>query len=168
VSSVTTLSPGSTAAVRAGTNEFLLHRKNATEYFILENRQQTGHDRSLPDMGLAIWHVDELASNNSEQMTAAQLYECSLVQADNRFGLECRANQGTCRTCTAHRLPRGSEAPRNGRKSGLENRVDLCARPADVHDPALAAECSTTERQERVAGGDLPRQLRRRDQSVVR
>jgi M6 family metalloprotease-like protein len=126
-SSVTTLSPGSTATVRAGTNEFLLHRKNATEYFILENRQQSGRDRSLPDMGLAIWHVDELGSNNSEQMTAAQHYECSLEQADNRFDLERRANQGDVSDLYGAPFATrfgSATAPDsrwwNGRKSGLE------------------------------------------------
>jgi len=90
----TALSPGSSASVRAGTNDFLFHRKTATEYFILENRQQSGRDASLPDAGLVIWHVDELGSNENEQMTAALHYELSLEQADGRFDLELRSNYG--------------------------------------------------------------------------
>lgn len=93
-SSVTTLAPGRSFQVRAGVNDFLLHAKSPTEYYILENRQQTGRDRSLPDAGLAIWHVDERGTNENEQMTPAQHYECSLVQADNRFDLERKVNQG--------------------------------------------------------------------------
>jgi hypothetical protein len=50
-------------------------RRNATEYFICENRQQTGRDAGLPDAGLAIWHVDELGNNRIEQMTPASHYE---------------------------------------------------------------------------------------------
>jgi M6 family metalloprotease-like protein len=91
---LTTLAPGMTAAVAAGSNEFLIHRKNSNEYFIMENRQRSGRDAALPDVGLAIWHVDRLGSNNDEQMTPGQHYECSLEQADHRFDLEHGVNQG--------------------------------------------------------------------------
>ncbi|MGY1694728.1 MULTISPECIES: M6 family metalloprotease domain-containing protein [unclassified Geodermatophilus] len=93
-SSVRPLTPGATFVLEAGTNDLLVHRRNATEYFLLENRQQVGRDRSLPDAGLAIWHVDERGDNSHEQMTPARHYECSLEQADNRFDLEHRANAG--------------------------------------------------------------------------
>lgn len=79
-----------TAAIAAGQNDFYLYAKNNTEYFIIENRQQQSRDASLLDSGLAIWHIDELGSNNNEQMTADFHYECSLEQADNRFDLEHR------------------------------------------------------------------------------
>jgi M6 family metalloprotease-like protein len=92
--SLTTITPGLTASLNAANNAFYIHSKNATEYFVIENRQQTGRDVSLPDSGLAIWHIDETASNSNEQMTAAQHYECSLEQADNRFDLEAKANAG--------------------------------------------------------------------------
>jgi M6 family metalloprotease-like protein len=91
---LTTLAPGMTAMVNAGTNDFLMHRRNATEYFICENREQTGRDAGLPDAGLAIWHVDELGNNSNEQMTPASHYELSLEQADNQFDLEKRVNAG--------------------------------------------------------------------------
>lgn len=93
-SNLTTLGPGMTEKVDASSNDFLIHRKNATEYFIVENRQRLGRDAALPDAGLAIWHVDELGSNNNEQMTPTQHYELSLEQADNRFDLEHRVNGG--------------------------------------------------------------------------
>lgn len=93
-SRVTTLASGTTATVEAGKNDFLIHAKSASEYFILENRQQSGRDSALPDAGLAIWHVDINGNNSYEQMTASEHYECSLVQADNRFDLERRANAG--------------------------------------------------------------------------
>src|SRR5215207_198826 len=93
-SKLTVLGPGMTATVSAGVNDFLVHRKNANEYFILENRQQGGRDSALPDAGLAIWHVDRLGSNNNEQMTPTQHYEVSLEQADDRFDLERRVNAG--------------------------------------------------------------------------
>ena len=41
-SRLTTLTPGSSFSVSAGTNDFLIHAKNSTEYFIIENRRQAG------------------------------------------------------------------------------------------------------------------------------
>lgn len=108
-SKVTTLTAGMTATVAAGKNDFLLHRKNANEYFIVENRQRSGRDAGLPDAGLAIWHVDQLGSNNNEQMTADLHYELSLEQADNRFDLERRVNVGDVED-----LYGGSTAPKFG------------------------------------------------------
>jgi len=35
------------------------------EYFLVENRQQTGWDTYLPGNGLLIWHVNETASGNT-------------------------------------------------------------------------------------------------------
>ena len=90
----TAISPGITASLSTAGNEFYLFTKNSEEYFIIENRQKSGRDVFLPDAGLAIWHVDENASNNNEQMTPGQHYECSLEQADNRFDLENQANAG--------------------------------------------------------------------------
>ncbi|MCU1572548.1 MAG: metalloprotease [Micrococcaceae bacterium] len=93
-SKVTTLTSGTTTTVEAGKNDFLLYPRNASEYFILENRAQSGRDASLPDAGVAIWHVDVNGNNSNEQMTASQHYECSLEQADGRFDLEHRVNGG--------------------------------------------------------------------------
>lgn len=86
--SVTQITPGSEATVRAGVNEFFIHSKNQREYFIIENRHQAGRDGALPGSGLAIWHIDELGSNEHQGRTPALHYECSLVQADGEFDLE--------------------------------------------------------------------------------
>jgi M6 family metalloprotease-like protein len=92
---VVSITPGITASLSAANNDFYVYAKNATEYFIIENRQKTGRDTSLPDAGLTIWHVDEQKhGNDEEQMTLSQHYECSLEQADNRFDLEKKANAG--------------------------------------------------------------------------
>jgi M6 family metalloprotease-like protein len=80
--------------LRAGENDFVVHRRDDDEYFVLENRRRTGRDAWLPDEGLVIWHVDEAGSNSFEQMTASQHYELSLEQADGRFDLEKRVNAG--------------------------------------------------------------------------
>lgn len=81
-------------AAKAGTNEFFVTVKNPTEYYIIENRHTENRDRSLPSSGLAVWHVDELGSNEDEDMTPEKHYECSIIQADNRFDLEHRINPG--------------------------------------------------------------------------
>lgn len=86
--SVTEITPGLNASVRADVNDFYILRKNETEYFIIENRQKTGRDQALPGSGLAIWHIDELGNNDNQNMTASSHYECSLVQADGEFDLE--------------------------------------------------------------------------------
>lgn len=91
-SSLEYIEAGTTGAVTAGSNDFFIYHKNATEYFIVENRQRSGRDASLPDDGVAIWHIDELGSNNNEQGTPAQHYECALEQADGSFDLENKSN----------------------------------------------------------------------------
>jgi M6 family metalloprotease-like protein len=94
-SQVTAITPG-VSNVPAGDNRFFIYVNSckASEYFIIENRQKQDRDTALPDSGLAIWHVDELGSNDFEQMTSTNHYECSLEQADNNFNLESGDNYG--------------------------------------------------------------------------
>lgn len=61
-----------------------------SEYFLVENRQRTGYDESLPGDGLLIWHVDEHQPDNSDETH----YMVGLVQADNDQDLEWSANRG--------------------------------------------------------------------------
>jgi hypothetical protein len=90
----TKITAGLNATAAAGKNEFFIHAKNPAEYFIIENRYKAGRDHALTDSGLAVWHVDELGSNNNEQMTPTSHYECSLVQADAQYDLEHGNNSG--------------------------------------------------------------------------
>lgn len=85
---------GLNATINAGVNEFFIYKKNKREYFIIENRFRNGRDQALPGSGLAIWHVDELGSNERQNMTPSSHYECSLEQADGEFDLE-RAEVGS-------------------------------------------------------------------------
>jgi M6 family metalloprotease-like protein len=64
------------------------------EFYLLENRERTGRDASLPDDGLAVWHVDTQGSNNNQQQTPEQHYLVTLVQADGRWDLEHNQNYG--------------------------------------------------------------------------
>lgn len=86
--SVTTLEHGSQVTLAAGSNDFAIYSRGGREYFLIENRQKAGRDTSLPDEGLAIWHVDEDGDNSHEHMTSGSHYELSLTQADGLFQLE--------------------------------------------------------------------------------
>jgi len=90
---VTTITHGATITLDAGTNDFAIYSRGGREYFLIENRRRTGRDGSLPDEGLAIWHVDEDGDNSHEQMTSGSHYELSLEQADGLFQLERQRNQ---------------------------------------------------------------------------
>lgn len=63
---------------------------SGSEYFLVENRQQTGFDTSLPGGGLLIWHIDESISTNTNESH----YKVALVQADNLKQLETGTNRG--------------------------------------------------------------------------
>ncbi|MFC4068844.1 M6 family metalloprotease domain-containing protein [Actinoplanes subglobosus] len=64
--------------------------RTGPEYFLMENRQRTGYDASLPGDGLLIWHVDETRENNQDE----RRYMVGLVQADGRRDLEANRNRG--------------------------------------------------------------------------
>ena len=88
------IQPSTTYTLAAAGNDFLIHRRSDQEYFILENRHQSGRDASIPDSGLAIWHFDAAGSNNNQQRTPTMHYYVSLEQADGRFDLENNVNGG--------------------------------------------------------------------------
>ncbi|MFE0424604.1 M6 family metalloprotease domain-containing protein [Streptomyces sp. NPDC058953] len=60
------------------------------EYFLVENRQRTGYDASLPAGGLLVWHVDESRPDNADEAR----YRVALVQADALGDLEGARNRG--------------------------------------------------------------------------
>jgi len=93
-SALQNIEPGSAYSLKAGRNEFAIHRKDDTEYYIVENRAQAGRDVKLPDAGLAVWHVDELGSNSDEQQQPLKHYECALIQADGKNELENGSSNG--------------------------------------------------------------------------
>jgi M6 family metalloprotease-like protein len=86
--SIAALQHNQSVQLNATGNQFAQFSESPTEYFLIENRARSGRDASIPDAGLAIWHVDELGSNNNEQMTPSAHYELSLEQADGNFSLE--------------------------------------------------------------------------------
>lgn len=60
----------------------------ANEYFLVENRHRQGLDRHLPDTGLAVYHCDTRGSNEYQDGTPDDHYQCALIQADGKFDLE--------------------------------------------------------------------------------
>ncbi len=71
-----------------------------SEYWLIENRQQTGYDAGLPASGLLIWHVDAAVSGNDDQCTnhdncyCGPHYEVALEQADGEMDLEYYSSFG--------------------------------------------------------------------------
>lgn len=61
-----------------------------TEYYLVENRQKTGFDASLPGAGLLIWHIDEAQGGNTDE----NHYKVALMQADGKKDLEHNSNRG--------------------------------------------------------------------------
>ena len=70
-----------------------------SEYFLVENRQLTSFDQSLPNSGLLIYHVDEsVTSDNMNEWypghTSSGHYLVALEQADGLYNLEKGNNRG--------------------------------------------------------------------------
>ena len=68
------------------------------EYLIIENRQENGYDRGLSQPGLAIYHIDEKATNFGGYPQQIDFpvnhYIAALIQADGRFDLERMEDEG--------------------------------------------------------------------------
>ena len=72
------------------------------EYLLVENRQPVGFESTMPQGGLAIWHIDEAKSGNTEEGYPGQPgwpannqhYKIALLQADGAYDLEHGVGRG--------------------------------------------------------------------------
>lgn len=68
---------------------FIVSTANANEFFILENRQQTGNDKYLPGHGMLVWHIDfdqnvwdENAVNNNPNHQHVDIVEADGIKTE--------------------------------------------------------------------------------------
>ena len=92
VTNVTTNGAKNIADVKDSGKIYRLWKSGAasSEYFLVENRQKTGFDTSLPAGGLLIWHIDDSVAGNTNEAH----YKVALMQADGKRDLELDHNRG--------------------------------------------------------------------------
>ena len=99
--------------------------KSGPEYFMLENRQAKGRDSALPGSGLAVWHIDENRSDNTNPLA----YQVGLMQADGKRDLELAKNGGDAADLFPGSLKRTSfndkTRPSSRAHDGSSTRVSL-------------------------------------------
>jgi immune inhibitor A len=100
------------------------------EYFLVENRQKTGFDASLPGGGLLIWHIDEAQPGNTNEAH----YKVALVQADGKRDMEHNRNRGDAGDCypgsAGNHAFTKSSAPNSRSYAGADTGVAVSAIPA--------------------------------------
>ncbi|MCX5634538.1 MAG: M6 family metalloprotease domain-containing protein [Planctomycetota bacterium] len=96
--------PGSYTIGQAETNP-KVYRINygypSNEYLLIENRQPVGIESTMPQGGLCIYHIDDLAGDNTEGYPGqagwpanGNHYRVALLQADGNYNLEKGDNRG--------------------------------------------------------------------------
>lgn len=88
-SSITSLSCNLSDVIKCG------NPGNAQEYYLISAIQKAGHFADMPGEGLAIFHIDESKTDNTQyQHSASQHYESALMQADGQYALEASPGNG--------------------------------------------------------------------------
>jgi immune inhibitor A len=64
------------------------------EYYLLENRQRSGHDAGLPGDGILVWHVDESVTGFRSAESHPEHKLLHLVEADGRGDLDLGTRRG--------------------------------------------------------------------------
>ncbi|MCP4580187.1 MAG: M6 family metalloprotease domain-containing protein [candidate division Zixibacteria bacterium] len=113
----------------------------ANEYFLIENRQQTGYDTYIPGNGLLIWHIDDnIGTNTSEWWpgSGGSHYLVGLAQADNLWQMEHNINRGN----SGDSYP-GSTVNRTFDVSSSPNSNDYAGAATNVSISSISNSAST-------------------------
>lgn len=119
-----------------------------SEYFLLENRQQTLFDKFLPNSGLLIWHIDDAVPDNSSEAH----YKVSLLQADNKRDLELNHNRGDAGDCypgsSANRSFTNISSPHSKSYAGSSTCVSVTniSKPAAIMHADLKVKCAAKQK----------------------
>lgn len=101
----TVITSGVQSAPQVETNPVVFKVTNgfpSGEYLLIENRQPVGFESAMPQGGLAVWHIDDTKSGNSDEGYPGQSgwpengrhYQIALLQADGLYQMEKNANRG--------------------------------------------------------------------------
>jgi immune inhibitor A len=118
------------------------------EYFLVENRQKSRFDASLPQGGLLIWHIDDSVSTNTNESH----YKVALMQADGHRDMELNHNRGdggdpypgTSGNTAFHK----TSTPNSKSYGGVDTCVSVTAIGASgpVMSANIAVRCKTIEK----------------------
>jgi M6 family metalloprotease-like protein len=92
ITDISNASAGSVFTLGANVNQacYYSNRSDGTEFFLIEVLRKTGRNASLPDEGLAIWHVNL----NGDNTTSSKPNLISIEQADGKAEIENMVNNG--------------------------------------------------------------------------
>lgn len=104
---------------------------NSQEYFLLENRQLTGFDESLPASGLLVWHIDDAVYGNTNEWHP----QVGLLQADGFQQLESKSTFGDAGDpfpgIANNTTLNATSNPNSKAYSGMDTYVSITNIPAD-------------------------------------
>jgi len=140
-----------------------------SEYFLVENRQKTGFDASLPAGGLLIWHIDESVTANTDESH----YKVALVQADGKRNMELDQNRGDGGDpypgTTNNTTFNNTSTPNSKSYSGLDTCVAVTgiAPSAPVMNANLRVKCTLTKAKELAAEKRIEKRIEKRVEKLV-
>lgn len=133
--SATVVTTGGLVAFEDVKSSHTVHRlwkdgAGGSEYFLVENRQQSGYDVSLPGEGLLVWHIDESKPGNTDE----NHYKVGLLQADGLRDLELARNRGDAGDpypgSSGNNTLSGATSPSTKSYAGADSCVSVSAIPA--------------------------------------
>lgn len=104
------------------------------EYFLVENRQLTGYDASLPGCGILVWHIDETRSSGGDANGTTTRKLVDLEEADGFNHLDSNTNRGDA----------GDPFPGTGTKTLWDNTTSPNSKYYSGAASGLGVELNTT------------------------